>query len=145
MAGFLGRFLHTLDPKGRISLPAQFRKGRETDPFVLIQTQPEALTLYPDDAWASVQEELLAYMKRQPEHRHKVLRITADAVEVVPDKQGRILIPERMRKAAGLSDEAWVVGAINKIQIWDPARFEEATSDESDDDAFDQHMKSVLV
>lgn len=145
MAGFLGRFLHTLDPKGRISLPAQFRKGRETDPFVLIQTQPEALTLYPDDAWASVQEELLAYMKRQPEHRHKVLRITADAVEVVPDKQGRILIPERMRKAAGLSDEAWVVGAINKIQIWDPARFEKATSDAADDDAFDQHMKSVLV
>jgi MraZ protein len=145
VAGFLGRFLHTLDPKGRISLPAQFRRGRESDPFVLIQTQPEALTLYPDDAWEAVQAELLDYMKRQPEHRHKVLRITADAVEVVPDKQGRILIPERMRKAAGLSDEAWVIGAINKIQIWDPARFEEATGDDSDDDAFDRHMKSVLV
>ncbi|MDH3732244.1 MAG: cell division/cell wall cluster transcriptional repressor MraZ [Gemmatimonadota bacterium] len=145
MAGFLGRFLHTLDPKGRISLPAQFRRGRESDPFVLIQTQPEALTLYPDDAWGSVQEDLLEYMKRQPEHRHKVLRITADAVEVVPDKQGRILIPERMRQAAGLTTEAWVVGAINKIQIWDPARFEAATTDETDDDAFDQHMKSVLV
>ena len=145
MAGFLGRFLHTLDPKGRISLPAQFRRGRESDPFVLIQTQPEALTLYPDDAWESVQAELLEYMKRQPEHRHKVLRITADAVEVVPDKQGRILIPERMRKAAGLSDEAWVVGAINKIQIWDPERFEAATGDDADDDAFDRHMKSVLV
>ena len=145
MAGFLGRFLHTLDPKGRISLPAQFRKGRESDPFVLIQTQPEALTLYPDDAWGSVQEDLLDYMKRQPEHRHKVLRITADAVEVVPDKQGRILIPERMRQAAGLTGEAWVVGAINKIQIWDPARFEAATTDTTDDDAFDRHMKSVLV
>jgi len=145
VAGFLGRFLHTLDPKGRISLPAQFRRGRESDPFVLIQTQPEALTLYPDDAWGSVQEDLLEYMKRQPEHRHKVLRITADAVEVVPDKQGRILIPERMRQAAGLTTEAWVVGAINKIQIWDPARFEAATTDETDDDAFDQHMKSVLV
>lgn len=145
MAGFLGRFLHQVDPKGRISLPAQFRRGRESDPFVLIQTQPEALTLYPDEAWGSVQADLLDYMKRQPEHRHKVLRITADAVEVVPDKQGRILIPERMRKAAGVSTEAWVVGAINKIQIWDPARFEVATSEDEDDDAFDRHMKSVLV
>jgi len=144
VAGFLGRFLHQVDPKGRISLPAQFRRGRESEPFVLIQTQPEALTLYPDEAWGSVQADLLDYMKRQPEHRHKVLRITADAVEVVPDKQGRILIPERMRMAAGVSDEAWVVGAINKIQIWDPARFEKATSDD-DDDAFDQHMTQVLV
>jgi transcriptional regulator MraZ len=145
VAGFLGRFLHQLDPKGRIALPAQFRRGHESDSFVLIRTQPEALTLYPDDAWARVQEELLDYVKRQPEHRHKVLRITADAVEVVPDKQGRILIPERMREAAGLTTEAWVVGAINKIQIWDPARFETATSDETDDDAFDRHMRSVLV
>jgi MraZ protein len=145
VAGFLGRFLHQLDPKGRIALPAQFRRGRESDSFVLIRTQPEALTLYPDDAWARVQEELLDSVRRQPEHRHKVLRITADAVEVVPDKQGRILIPERMREAAGLTTEAWVVGAINKIQIWDPARFETATSDEAGDDAFDRHMRSVLV
>ena len=144
MAGFLGRYLHQVDPKGRISLPAQFRRGRESDPFVLIQTQPEALTLYPDDAWGSVQAELLDYMKRQPERRHSVLRITADAVEVVPDKQGRILIPERMRKAAGVSSEAWVVGAINKIQIWDPERFETATSG-GDDAAFEQHMRQVLV
>jgi MraZ protein len=103
VAGFLGRFLHQLDPKGRISLPAQFRRGRESESFVLIRTQPEALTLYPEDAWADVQNDLLDYVKRQPEHRHKVLRITADAIEVVPDKQGRILIPERMRKAAGSS------------------------------------------
>jgi MraZ protein len=144
VAGFLGRYLHQVDPKGRISLPAQFRRGRESDSFVLMQTQPEALTLYPDEAWGSVQAELLDYMKRQPEHRHKVLRITADAVEVVPDKQGRILIPERMRKAAGVSDEAWVVGAINKIQIWEPARFEKATM-EDDDDAFNRHMTQVLV
>jgi len=144
VAGFLGRFLHSVDPKGRISLPAQFRRGRESESFVLIQTQPEALTLYPDEAWESVQANLLDYMKRQPEHRNRVLRITADAVEVVPDKQGRILIPERMRRAAGVSDEAWVVGAINKIQIWDPARFEKVTSDE-DDAAFDQHMSQVLV
>ncbi|MFV1987550.1 MAG: division/cell wall cluster transcriptional repressor MraZ [Gemmatimonadota bacterium] len=144
MAGFLGRFLHSVDPKGRISLPAQFRRGRETESFVLIRTQPEALTLYPEEAWKSVQADLLDYMKRQPEHRLNVLRITADAVEVVPDKQGRILIPERMRKAAGVSDEAWVVGAINKIQIWDPARFERATT-EDQDDAFDQHMTQVLV
>jgi len=144
VAGFLGRFLHSVDPKGRISLPAQFRRGRETESFVLIQTQPEALTLYPDEAWKSVQADLLDYMKRQPEHRNRVLRITADAVEVVPDKQGRILIPERMRRAAGVSDEAWVVGAINKIQIWDPARFEKATADDQDD-AFDQHMTQVLI
>ena len=57
----------------------------------------------------------------------------ANAVEVVPDKQGRILIPDRLRANAGIRDEAQVVGAIDKIEIWDPERFARIVDDTGDD------------
>lgn len=143
MAGFLGSYLHSIDPKGRVSLPAQFRRGRESDPFVLIQTQPDALSLYPDDAWEEVQTELREMSKRQPALRTQILGITANAVEVVPDKQGRILIPEKMRTSVSLDSDALVVGAINHIEIWEPGRFEKAT--QSDDDAFRHFIDKVFA
>jgi MraZ protein len=62
-----------------------------------------------------------------------VLGLTANAVEVVPDKQGRILIPDRLRANAGIRDEAQVVGAIDKIEIWDPERFARIVDDTGDD------------
>lgn len=143
MPGFLGSFLHQLDPKGRVSLPAPFRRGREGEPFVLIQTQPDALSLYPDDGWTEVQEELRQMSKRQPGLRNQVLRVTAGAIEVVPDKQGRILIPEKMRGAVSLGTEALMVGAINHIEIWDPKRFEEETG--PSDDAFEGYIERVFA
>ncbi len=143
MPGFLGSYAHALDSKGRVSLPAPFRRGREGETFVLIQTQPEALSLYPPEAWADVQEKLRDISQRQPKMRNRVLGVTANATEVVPDKQGRILIPEKMRKSITLDAEAMVVGAINHIEIWDPKRFEKITSQTDDD--FDQHIESVFA
>ena len=126
-----------------MSLPASFRRGREADSFVLIQTQPDALSLYPDDEWTDVQVELREMSKRQPGLRNQVLRVTAGAIEVVPDKQGRILIPEKMREAVSMGPEALVVGAINHIEIWDPARFDEKTR--PSDDAFDKYIEGVFA
>ena len=143
LPGFLGSYLHQLDPQGRLSLPAPFRRGREGESFVLIQTQPDALSLYPEEAWGEVQAELREMSRRKPGLKHQVLRLTASASEVVPDKQGRILIPERMRKVASLGSEALVVGAINHIEIWDPTRFEQATG--SGDDEFDHYIESVFA
>lgn len=143
MPGFLGSFLHQLDPKGRVSLPAPFRRGREGESFVLLQTQPDALSLYPDEGWTEVQAELREISKRQPDLRNQVLRVTAGAIEVVPDKQGRILIPEKMRGAVSLGTEALVVGAINHIEIWDPKTFEEMTG--PSDDAFETYIDRVFA
>lgn len=143
MAGFLGSHLHSIDPKGRVSLPAQFRRGRESESFVLIHAQPDALSLYPDERWEEVQSELRDMAKRQPDLRMQILALTASAVEVVPDKQGRILIPEKMRTSVALDSDALVVGAINHIEIWEPARFEEKTK--SKDEAFQRYIDKVFA
>ncbi|MCG8468635.1 MAG: division/cell wall cluster transcriptional repressor MraZ [Gemmatimonadetes bacterium] len=81
--------------------------------------------------------------KRQPKLRNQILGLTANAIEVVPDKQGRILIPEKMRKAVSLDSEAMVVGAINHIEFWDPEKFDKTTSQTDED--FDRHIESVFA
>lgn len=133
MGGYLGSYLYQVDEKGRVTLPAAFRRDSEAQSFVLIQAQPDALTLYPEEAWTGVQERLRNLVRNAPRSRHQLLGLTANAVEVVPDKQGRILIPDRLRESAGIESEAQVVGAIDKIEIWDPQRFARAVSEPGDD------------
>ena len=133
MGGYLGSYLYQVDEKGRVTLPAAFRRDSEAQSFVLIQVQPDALTLYPRDTWTDVQERLRSLVRSAPRSRHRMLALTANAIEVVPDKQGRILIPDRLRTGAGIRDEAQVVGAIDKIEIWDPERFAQVMTDTGDD------------
>lgn len=128
MTGFLGSYLHQLDEKGRLALPASFRRNAgDEDGFVLVHAQESALFLYPARAWAKKEEELIDLMRRQREARPHVLSLTANAVETVPDKQGRILIPERLQKAANLDGKVLIVGALEKIEIWNPEIFESQT------------------
>jgi MraZ protein len=124
MSGFLGSYLHQIDEKGRVSLPAAFRRDGADAPMVLVQVHPEALTLYPEDSWRDVEERLRDLLRRQPEARPYVLGITAKAVEVVPDKQGRILVPHRLSASAEIGSSALLVGLIDRVEIWNPERFE---------------------
>ncbi|MEO5510655.1 MAG: division/cell wall cluster transcriptional repressor MraZ [Longimicrobiales bacterium] len=122
---FLGSYLHQLDEKGRLSLPASYRRDAADQRFVLVQPYPPALALYPEVEWAAVEERLQEVMKT--EHgRIYVLQVMSSAVEVIPDAQGRILVPSGLRESAELDGQALLVGAINKIEIWNPGRFEQA-------------------
>lgn len=143
MGGFLGSYLHQLDGKGRVSLPASFRRGHEKDRFVLVHVHEEALSLYPEESWQGVQESLRDMARRRPEYRHQVLGITADARELSLDKQGRLLIPDRFRDAVGLDSEALIVGAIDRIEIWEPERFRESTGES--DEEFQRFVKTIFA
>lgn len=133
MSGFLGSYRHQIDEKGRVSLPAPFRRDADERPFVLVQVHSRALTLYPEDSWAGVEERLLELLRRQPSARPNVLAITANATEVTPDRQGRILVPQRLLAAAGLDDSALLVGVIDRIEIWNPDRFDAALAERDED------------
>jgi MraZ protein len=128
MTGFLGSYLHQIDEKGRLSLPATFRREAADAPLVLLQVHPDALTLYPEAAWQGVESRLRELLRLQPGARGYVLGVTAGAQEVTPDKQGRIPLPQRLREAAGIDGSALVVGVLDRIELWNPERFEEAVS-----------------
>jgi MraZ protein len=123
LASFLGRYDYQLDPKGRVSLPADFRKEADGVRFVLLQWEPTHLTLFPEAVWAEVQERILSLRRTQPGVLNRLRRITARAVHVEPDKQGRILVPSGLKDAVGLSGGVVVTGNVDRIEIWDPETF----------------------
>jgi MraZ protein len=127
---FLGSYQHQIDEKGRVSLPASFRREAADQRFVLVQPYPPALALYPELEWGQVEERLTDLMGRQADARLYVLSVMANAVEVMPDAQGRILIPGRLKEAAGLTSTVLMVGAINKVELWAPEKFEAAVAEE---------------
>lgn len=129
---YLGSYTYQLDEKGRVSLPAAFRRDARDQRFVMVQAYPPALALYPEAEWVGVEERLRELLRLQPASRPYVLSVMAGAVEVVPDAQGRILIPQRLQEAASLKGQALLVGAIDKIEIWNPADFEAALEGASD-------------
>jgi len=129
VGGYLGSHLNQMDEKGRVTLPATFRKSSEGTSFVLIQVHPDALTLYPSATWEDVEKRMRDHLRRAPQRRLEFLALTANAQEVTPDKQGRILIPERLRATTGLEGEALLIGALDKIEIWNPDRFESSVGD----------------
>jgi MraZ protein len=123
---FLGSYTYALDDKGRVSLPAPFRREAEEQRFVLLQVYPPALSLYPEAGWRDVEERLRGVLRNDPDARLWVLRVMSSAVEVSPDAQGRILIPSRLQEAANLSGQVLLVGAIDKVELWNPGDFEGA-------------------
>lgn len=137
VSGFLGRYEHQLDEKGRVSLPSAFRKEAEGAPFVLLQWERPYLTLFPASVWAEVQGRLLEFRKSKRSAWNRVREILSNATEVSPDKQGRILVPAALKEAAGLEGTVVLNGNIDRIEIWDPTRWAEdvasATSEDLED------------
>ncbi len=129
MSGFLGSYTHQIDDKGWLSLPASFRRDGGEEPLILVHVNPDSLTLFPRPVWSLMEERLREMLRRNPRSRPYVLRVTANAVEVVPDKQGRILVPQRMQKEVGIAGPTLVVGAIDRIELWSPERFAATTAE----------------
>ena len=126
MPGFLGAYEHQLDDKGRVALPAAFRKDAEGDPLVLIhEWDASHLSLLPRPVWGQLLERLMELRRADEGAANLVRSLLARATEVTPDKQGRILVPAALQGAAGLAASGAVVvhGNIDRIELWNPARF----------------------
>jgi MraZ protein len=128
MSGFLGSYTHQIDEKGRLSLPAPFRRERGEEPLVLVHVNPDSLTLFPRVVWSQMEERLREMLRRNRGARPYVLKVTANATEVVPDAQGRIMVPQRMQKEVGITGPTLIVGAMDRIELWNPEAFEALTT-----------------
>ncbi len=137
MSGLLGRHEFQIDAKGRVSLPSAFRRVVSADPLVLLQWQPTHLDLFPRETWAEIRKNLLAHRKARGDGGAYLRRITSHAVELDPDAHGRIRIPGWLLDRAGLKDTVLFVGALDRIELWHPGRFEEQLSRQNGyDDGF---------
>lgn len=124
---FRGRAVHTIDTKGRLSIPAGFRVEleRHSERAPILTNQLHCLALYPYEAWREIERELEAASPLQPEVQDMQRFLISGAVECPVDKQGRIGIPAYLREYAGLDKEATIAGVGPRIEIWDKVRFDQ--------------------
>ena len=125
---FAGTFSHSLDGKGRAIIPASFREKLGSNFTMALNSSIEALALYPQEKWESVNEQLGRVRDTDEEGMDYLRYIMANAqTEMAMDAQGRVLLPANLREAIGLSRELTFVGMRDHIEIWDTAAFVEKT------------------
>ena len=133
---FIGEYLHTLDPKNRISLPAKFRKdlGRAV---VMTRGLDHCLYVYPKKSWEKEAESRVAHASGTAAGRGLARLFLAGAMEVEVDAAGRVLIPDHLKSFAGLNAKAVIAGVANRIEIWEEKAWKKYTTEiERDADAF---------
>ena len=124
---FVGQFEHALDMKGRIVLPASFRASFDESGF-LIKGSEGCLALLTPERFRDIAQ-TMASRSEEGDVRHRSAKRSfgAGASRVLPDKQGRIAVPEDLRSFAQLERECVIVGAIDEVEIWDSERWDQIT------------------
>lgn len=124
---FKGKFKHTLDEKGRFSLPAKFREvlrvkyGSEN---LVVTNYPDCLVAYPVEEWRKIEEKLMSLPWHIPEVRRYIRYFLGSAEECQPDKQGRILLSQLLREEIKLEKEVVFLGVGTHFEIWNPKDLE---------------------
>jgi MraZ protein len=137
---FIGEYLHTLDPKNRISLPAKFRKdlGRAV---VITRGLDRCLFVYPKKAWAKEAEARAVHAGGTAAARGLARLFLAGAMEAEVDSAGRILIPDHLKSFAGLNAKAVIAGVATRVEMWDEGAWKKYTASiERDADAFAEQL-----
>ncbi|HVN26688.1 MAG TPA: division/cell wall cluster transcriptional repressor MraZ [Candidatus Paceibacterota bacterium] len=116
----LGEYQHNLDTKGRMAVPAKFRE-KVAAGAIITRGIDNCLFMFANAEWEELAKKLIALPLAQANSRAFVRLMLAGATDVALDSQGRILIPDYLRKYAGLKKQVTVAGLFNRIEIWDEA------------------------
>jgi MraZ protein len=114
----LGEYRHNLDTKGRMAVPAKFRESLNAG-AIITRGIDSCLFVFTNSDWEELVKKLMALPIAQANSRAFVRLMLAGATDVALDNQGRILIPDYLRKYASLKKEVVVAGLYNRFEIWD--------------------------
>jgi MraZ protein len=118
---FIGRYYHTIEERGRVSLPKKFRDQERL--WVVTRGLDGGLFLFPKATFEAELEKLANFTITKKAHRDLVRYLTNDAEEIEADKAGRVLLPEYLRATAQLAKNIVVVGSFRRIEIWDVEKY----------------------
>lgn len=125
---FRGLHDHTIDPKGRVSLPVRFREllsGQGDDRLIVTTAIDPCLVAYPVAEWSAFEERL----SKLPQFDPNVLKLkriyVAAATECLIDKQGRVMIPPELREYAGITKDVIFAGMVKTVELWSKDRWQE--------------------
>jgi MraZ protein len=117
---FRGSSFHTIDPKGRIIIPARFRdliRANGGD-GAMVSRMDNCLVAYPFDAWRQIEARILAQVDKGDSMRRFRRVFVGGAFECACDTQNRILVPPSLRQYAGLEKDIVLVGVLDHFEIW---------------------------
>lgn len=120
---FIGEYSHNLDEKGRLAIPVKFRNQVKKG-AVVTRGLDNCLFLYTKAEWEKLAEKLAALPISQSNSRAFARLMLAGAMDVETDSQGRVVLPEYLRKFAELKKEVVIAGLYNRMEIWDSGKWE---------------------
>lgn len=118
---FYGEFQHSIDRKGRLILPSKFRevaKGNFIEKFFVTRGLDKCLFMFAEEEWRSQETKFKSMPFTKQESRVFNRIYFSGAVDVVPDRQGRILLPNFLKDYAQIKKDVVIVGVSNRIEIW---------------------------
>lgn len=128
MSTFIGNIEAKLDEKGRMFIPAVYRKILATEESQRIvmrrDTENECLVIYPERVWNKRVEQLSEQLDEwNPDDQMLMMQFVADAEYLEPDSQGRILLQKRNLQQIGATGDLLIVGMMNRFAVWDKQTF----------------------
>ncbi len=130
---FIGSFKYSIDVKGRVSIPAKLRKyvsSDANDTFIMTRGTTECIDVYPLDQWKElVANKLNDLNEFDPKEAMFIRVFLQKAAEDKLDSQSRLSIPKNLIEYAGIKKEVFILGAVKKIELWNPETYEKYLED----------------
>ncbi|MBF0479600.1 MAG: division/cell wall cluster transcriptional repressor MraZ [Candidatus Omnitrophica bacterium] len=142
---FYGEFRHSLDEKGRIILPSKFRETcteHGIEKFFLTRGLDKCVFMFTEEEWRIQEQKFRAKPFTKKETRMFNRLFFSGAVDTIPDKQGRFIVPQYLKDYAAIDKDTVLIGVSNRIEIWDRKTWDTfyAASNES----FEQIAESMI-
>ena len=120
----MGEYNHTIDPKGRVIIPAKFREELGERFTIAKGMNDGCLFLYPEGEWQKLAEEFKKAPLIHPLMRKFVREFFSGSDGTEMDKQGRALVPQNLREYAGIEKDCVVIGAMTRVELWSKERWD---------------------
>jgi MraZ protein len=142
---FLGEYSHTIDDKGRLTIPAKFRDELESG-IVITRGLDGCLWAYSRSEFDVLSDKIGQLPSTNPIARNFARFMFSGAFDSIPDRQGRILLPERLRTYAKIENETIIIGVKNKLEIWSPEQWSKIVDQvEGETDAFMAQLQELGI
>jgi MraZ protein len=118
---FYGEYFHAIDNKGRLILPSKLREAAKAnfiEKFIMTRGLDKCLFMFGEEEWRATEQKFKAMSFTKQDSRKFNRLFFSGAVEMVPDKQGRILVPVYLKDGAGIKKDVVIIGISNRIEIW---------------------------
>ena len=150
MSTFSGKYYYTIDPKGRVMIPAPLREiisaNYSSKLYVTNAPVDKCLNIYPLEEWNGLLEKVRGLPKTNRSVKRFMRNVIGSAIEVNLDKQGRVQVPSALREDSGIKGDIVIVGLLDRLEIWDRELWDKAMDrSEVDEQAFEEELSEFGI